>query len=112
MRTPLAMLLSLWMVSSFGTTLPAQAGTDDISTVIESFVSKQFPDADSHFWVVNGVQRQEGNELVVDVNAVGLRAAEQIPTENRYLLLIVSGKLAGAQHIPLNDAAVCRPEQS
>ncbi len=112
MRAPLAMLLSLWMVFGFGTSPFAQAGADDVSKVIESFVSKQFPDADSHFWVVNGVQWQEENELVVDVNAIALKAAEQMPTENRYLILIVSGKLAGAQRIPLNDAAVCQPEQS
>lgn len=112
MRTPSAALLSLWMVLSFGTSPPAHAGIDDVSKVIEGFVSKQFPDADIHLWVVNGVQWQEENELVVDVNAIALKAAEQIPTENRYLILIVSGKLAGAQRILLDNAAICQPEQS
>ncbi len=107
-----ATFLSLWTVFGLGTTPPAHAGTDDVSTVIEAFVSKQFPDAGSHFWVVNGFHWQEENELVVDFNAVVLRAAEQIPTENRYLILIVSGKLAGAQRIPLHDAVTCQPEQS
>ena len=112
MRTSSAVLLSLWMALSFGPSPPAHAGIDDVSNVIEGFVSKQFPDADIHFWVVNGLQWQEENELVVDVNAIALKAAEQIPTENRYLILIVSGKLAGAQRIPLGNAAVCQPEQS
>ena len=108
----LAVFLSLWMVFCLGTTPPAHAGTDDISAVIEGFVSKQFPDAGSHFWVVNGVQWQETNELVVDFNTVVFNAAEQTSAENRYLLLIVSGKLAGAQRIPLHDAVTCQPEQS
>lgn len=108
----LAAFLSLWTVFGLGTTPPAHAGTDDVSTVIEGFVSKQFPDAGSHFWVVNGIQWQETNELVVDVNTVVFNAAEQTSTENRYLLLIVSGKLAGAQRIPLHDAVTCQPEQS
>jgi hypothetical protein len=112
MRMPLAMLLSLWMVVTPGIIPLAHAGIDGISNVIEGFVSKQFPDAESHFWVVNGIHWQEENELVVDVNAVGLKAAGQIPTENRYLILIVSGELAGAQHIPLDDTAICQPEQS
>jgi hypothetical protein len=112
MRTPLAVFLSLWAILCLGTASFARAGTNDISKVIEGFVTGQFPDAYSHFWVVNGFQWQEENELVIDVNAITFRAAEQMPSENRYLLLIVSGKLVGAQHIPLNEAAVCRPEQS
>jgi hypothetical protein len=112
MRTPLAVFLSLWVFFCLGTAPLARAGTNDISKVIESFVIGQFPDAYRHFWVVNGFQWQEENELVVDVNAIAFKTSEQMPSENRYLLLIVSGKLVGAQHIPLDEAAVCRPEQS
>ena len=39
---------------------------DEIGTIIESFVTKQFPDAASHFWVVNETQ-WDGDEMIVDV---------------------------------------------
>lgn len=112
MRTSLAVLLSLWMVLNLGASPPAHAGTDDISKVIEGFVSKQFPGTNSHFWIVNGAQWQEKNELVVDVNAIVLKAAEEVPIEHRYLILIVSGKFAGAQRIPLDASTICQPDQT
>ena len=48
--------------------LPSQAMTDagDIGTIIEGFVAKQFPDAASHFWVVNDTQ-WDGDEMIVDM---------------------------------------------
>lgn len=109
MRAILAVLLSL-SLSLILLTSPGQAKSHNLSDIIESFVLTQFPDATSHFWVVNGTQWQEENELVVDLNTIVLKAAGQVPTENRYLLLIVSGKLAGAQHIPLDAAPECQPE--
>jgi hypothetical protein len=75
-------------------------------------VRTQFPDATSHFWIVNGAQWQEDNELVVDLNAVVTKAAGQVPTENRYLILIVSGRLAAAQHVPVEATVTCQPEQA
>ena len=51
--------------------LPAgvSASTGDIGSIIEGFVTRHFPDAASHFWVVNGTQ-WDGDEMIVDVNTV------------------------------------------
>jgi hypothetical protein len=91
--------------------IPASTGQPDLSSVIESFVVDQFPLAQKHFWVVNGTQWQAENEVVVDVNTVTLNPATQAPTESRFLLLIVAGRLAAAQHIPLDSQPECQPEQ-
>ncbi len=92
--------------------LPTQAMTDmgDIGTIIESFVTKQFPDAASHFWVVNETQ-WDGDEMIVDLNAIVTDHRQTPSTESRFLLLIVEGRLRGIQHIPLDAAAECQKEQ-
>ena len=103
---PLCLVASLWIA------LPVQGSTDDISNVIEGFMAKQFPEARSHFWVVNGTQWQAENEMVVDLNTVVMGRLNPSPTENRFLLLIVGGKLAAAQNIPLDSEVACQPEQA
>ena len=92
--------------------LPSQAMTDmgDIGTIIERFVTKQFPDAASHFWVVNDTQ-QDGDEMIVDMNAIVMGGRQAPPMESRFLLLIVEGRLRGSQSIPLDAAAECQKEQ-
>lgn len=92
--------------------LPSQAMTDkgDIGTIIEGFVTKQFPDAASHFWVVNDTQ-WDGDEMIVDMNAIVTDRKQTPPTESRFLLLIVEGRLQGIQNIPLDAAAECQKEQ-
>jgi len=89
---------------------PAQATTGDLSTVIDSFVAKQYPQAHSHFWVVNSAQWQDENELVVDLNAFAFDRIRSTPTERRFLLLIVEGRLAASQSIPLDANVDCQPE--
>lgn len=100
----LCLLMSLWGA------VPAGGGTGDISSVIEGFMEKQFPGAQSHFWVVNGTQWQTEHELVVDLNTVVTRRTSPSPVENRFLLLIVKGTLAAAQNIPLDAKPDCQPE--
>ena len=98
--------LSLALIS------PTLAGSGDVPTIIEGFLTKQFPGAKSHFWVVNTAQWQTTDEMIVDFNAIVTRQTGQTPEESRYLLLIVSGRLAGAQNIPLDATTDCRPEQA
>lgn len=100
------LLLSLWAV------MPSGASTGDLSSIIESFVVKQFPEAQSHFWVVNGTQWQDEDEVVIDLNTVVTARAGQAQTENRFLLLIVAGRLEAAQNIPLGAGVDCQPEQA
>ncbi len=92
--------------------LPSHAMTDvgDIGTIIENFITKQFPDAASHFWVVNDTQ-WDGDEMIVDMNTVVTDRRQTPPTESRFLLLIVEGRLRGIQNIPLDAAAECQKEQ-
>ena len=110
MRTKWAFLLCLCVILWAGA--PVQATTGDIPGVIEGFMATQFPDARSHFWVVNGTQWQAENELGVDLNTVVMGLFSQAPTEDRFLLLIVRGKLAAAQNIPLDASVDCQPEQA
>ena len=86
------------------------ASTGDIGSIIESFVTKQFPDAASHFWIVNETQ-WDGDEMIVDMNAIVTQRQQAPPTASRFLLLIVEGRLKGIQSIPLDAETECQKEQ-
>ncbi len=87
------------------------ASTGDLGAIIEGFVTRHFPEATSHLWVINSTQ-WDGDEMVVDVQTYTVEKQQPSTIENRYLLLIVEGKLAAAQRIPLTDEAECRPEDA
>jgi hypothetical protein len=89
----------------------AKTSTADVGSIIEGFVSRHFPDAASHFWVVNATQ-WDGDEMIVDVNTVVLPRQQATPVANRFLLLIVSGKIEAAQNIPLEAEPDCRQEEA
>ena len=110
MRIIFALLICL--LTAHWQSAPAGASRGDISNIIESFMAKQFPEAKSHFWVVNGTQWQAEDEIVVDVNTVVMVKADQAPTENRYLLLIVGDRLAATQNIPMDAKTDCSPERA
>ena len=105
-------VLLMGLCVSLLVSVSAPASTGDLSGVIESFMAKQFPTAQSYFWVVNNAHREAENELVVDVNTVVMNRASQEPVENRFLLLVVEGKLAAAQNIPLDSSVDCEPESA
>ena len=110
MRRAAAVLLAFWIGLVIGPPQASQAATEDISSIIEGFVSRQFPTASSHFWIVNGAPQQEKNEVVIDINTVVTLSEGRPPAEDRFLLLIVSGKLRAAQRIPLDGETVCQTE--
>lgn len=110
MRPGLALLMGLCL--NLIASISAPASTGDLSGVIEGFMAKQFPSALSHFWVVNGTQWQAENEMVVDLNTTVLDRTSRSAIENRFLLLIVEGKLAAAQNIPLDSSVDCQPESA
>ena len=60
--------------------------------------------------MVNDTQ-WDGDEMIVDMNTVVTDRREAPPTESRFLLLIVEGRLQGIQNIPLDAAAECQKEQ-
>jgi hypothetical protein len=105
----------LWLLSILLLTLiapsPSYASTSELGTIIESFITRHFPDATSHIWVVNGTA-WDGDEMVVDVRTTVLEKQLLAPIENRYLLLIKEGQLAAAQRIPLEDGAECQHEET
>lgn len=88
----------------------AQASTGDVGTIIEKFVVRQFPDAASHYWVINETQ-WDGDEMIVDVHTIVTERRDTEPTLSRFLLLIVAGELKGSQNIPLEPGADCRTEE-
>jgi hypothetical protein len=92
-------------------TWPSQASTGDIGSIVEKFVVRQFPDAASHYWVINETQ-WDGDEMIVDVQAIVKERRDTEPTLSRFLLLIVAGELKGSQNVPLEPAADCRTEEA
>lgn len=87
------------------------ASPNDLGVIIESFVTRHFPDALSHMWIVNSTQ-WDGDEMVVDVNTYVVEKQRPDTIENRYLLLIVEGKLAAAQRVPLEGGPECQTEDA
>jgi len=87
------------------------ASTGDLGTIIEGFVTRHFPDATHHLWVINGTQ-WDGDEMVVDLYTYVVEKPQSVTLENRYLLLIVEGKLTGVQRIPFEDGPGCQPEDA
>lgn len=88
----------------------AQASAGDIGTIIEKFVVRQFPDAASHYWVINETQ-WDGDEMIVDVHTIVKERHDTEPTLSRFLLLIVAGEIKGSQTIPLEPGTDCRAEE-
>jgi hypothetical protein len=89
----------------------ALASTGDIGSIVETFVVRQFPDAKSHYWVINETQ-WDGDEMIIDVQTVVTERRDMEPTLSRFLLLIVAGELKGSQNVPLEPAADCRTEEA
>ena len=92
-------------------TPPTLASTGDIGSIVEKFVVRQFPDAASHYWVINETQ-WDGDEMIVDLQTVVTERRDMEPTLSRFLLLIVAGELKGSQNIPIEPAADCRTEEA
>ena len=89
----------------------SQASTGDIGTIVEKFIVRQFPDAASHYWVINETQ-WDGDEMIVDVQAIVKERRDTEPTLSRFLLLIVAGELKASQNVPLDSEADCRTEEA
>jgi len=82
---------------------PTLASTGDIGMIVEKFVVRQFPDAASHYWVINETQ-WDGDEMIVDVQAVVTERRNTEPTLSRFLLLIVAGELPNRRSLEKTTA--------
>ena|SRR3990167_241121 len=106
----------LWFLSTlllFSLTVPgwAHASTSELGAIIEGFVTRHFPDATSHMWVVNDTQ-WDGDEMVVDLYTYVVEKQQSAALENRYLLLIVAGRLTAVQRIAVGNGPGCQPEET
>ncbi len=89
-------------------TSPIHAAPPSVTTAIDQFVAKVFPKASHYFWVVNDTQTESQHEMIVDINTfVTNKDGEDIPIENRFLLLVLNGEVLAAQKIPLNAHVDC-----
>lgn len=107
----LAQYLLCALIMSWGLSATAVADTGDLSRVIEHFVVKHFPEAQSHFWVVNEAEWGAEDEVVVDLNTTVKWRDERGHTEARFLLLIVRGQLVATQSVPLDAKIECKPDE-
>jgi hypothetical protein len=109
MRYPWLLLGTLFSLTLFSPL--TMASTGDIGTIVERFVTRQFPDAASHYWVINKTQ-WDGDEMILDLQTIVTERRNTEPTLSRFLLLIVAGELKGSQNVPLEPEADCSPEEA
>ena len=87
------------------------ASPSHVSTEIDEFVSNIYPKGSHYFWIINDSKAETQHELIVDINtAVQDRVGEE-QGKGRFLLLLVDGKLFGAQRIPLGAKVDCKNEE-
>lgn len=101
-----AFFLSLVFIPTVSESAPS-----DVSLAIDQFVSQVYPKGSRYFWVINDTTSDVPNEIIVDVNTELQVNSEEDPQTNRFLLLLVKGKLIGAQHIPLGAKIDCHSEK-
>ena len=82
-----------------------------VSLAIDQFVSQVYPKGSRYFWVINDTTSDVANEIIVDINTELQVNSEEDPQTNRFLLLLVKGKLIGAQQIPLGAKVDCHSEE-
>jgi len=102
----IAVLLALTFFPTIG-----ESSYPDFSSAIDQFVSQIYPKGSRYFWVVNDTTSDLGNEIIVDINTSLQVMPEEDAQPNRFLLLLVKGKLMGAHHIPLGAKVDCHSEE-
>lgn len=81
-----------------------------VVSVIEAFMAKQFPNAASRYWIAEVSSETTEEELVLDLRTFVAYKADRNISEQRFMLLVVHGRLQGVQGLPLEDEASCTPE--
>ena len=89
----------------------SQSAYPKVSTAIDKFVSQLYPKGSHYFWVINDTTSDIANEIIVDINTSLQVKSEEYAQPNRFLLLLVKGKLIGAQRIPLGAKVDCHSEE-
>ena len=104
---PIALIVCLLVLSPS----VSQSAYPKVSTAIDKFVSQLYPKGSHYFWVINDTTSDFSNEIIVDINTSLQVKSEEDAQPNRFLLLLVKGKLIGAQRIPLGAKVDCHNEE-
>ena len=91
--------------------ISAGASSAVIPITIDHFVATLFPKASHYFWVVNDSKEETQRETIVDINTFVTQKEGATPLENRFLLLILDGKVFAAQSIPLDAIVDCGTDE-
>ena len=89
----------------------SQSADSEVSVVIDQFVSHVYPKGSRYFWVINDTTSDLSNEIIVDINTELQVASKKNTHPNRFLLLLVNGKLIGSQQIPLGAKVDCHSDE-
>jgi hypothetical protein len=104
--TIIAIVLSL----AFSPTV-SESAYSEVSTAIDKFVAQFYPKGSRYFWVINDTTSDLSSEIIVDINTQLQVDSKEDAQPNRFLLLLVKGKLAGVQHIPLGAKVDCHSDE-
>jgi hypothetical protein len=89
----------------------SESAYPDVSLTIDQFVPQVYPKGSRYFWVINDTTSDLSNEFIVDINTFLQVNSEDDAQPNRFLLLLVQGKLIGAQRIPLGAKVDCHSDE-
>ncbi len=89
----------------------SQSAYSEASVAIDQFVSQVYPKGSRYFWVINDTTSDLSDEIVVDINTELQVNAKENSHPNRFLLLLVNGKIIGAQQIPLGAKVDCHSDE-
>jgi len=96
---------------AFFSPITSEASKNEVSTTIDGFVSQLYPKGSHYFWVINDVTNESSQEMIIDVLTIRQFTTDGQTEENRFLLLIIQGKLFAAQKIPLGAEVDCGNEE-
>ncbi len=103
-------IISIVLSLTFSPTV-SESAYPEVSTAIDKFVSQVYPKGSRYFWVINDTTSGLANEIIVDINTSLQGTSEDDGKPNRFLLLLIKGKLIGAQHIPLGAKVDCHSDE-
>ncbi len=89
----------------------SQSAYSEVSVAIDQFVSQLYPKGSRYFWVINDTTSDFSNEIIVDINTELQVDSKENTNSNRFLLLLVNGKLIGSQQIPLGAKVDCHSDE-
>ena len=103
--------IAAFILSLAFTPAVSESAYPEVSLAIDQFVSQVYPKGSRYFWVINDTTADVLNEIIVDINTELQVGSEEDPQTNRFLLLVVKGKLVGAQQISLGANVDCHSDE-